>query len=103
MLDTKDAIVGTIGIEPNQEDRTVCTINVFAVEKDSRNCGFGRILLDFAIDLSRQLRFTTITMEAYNNHSRGVSVMRVARSLAIAYNFTLKDDTKFIEDFGEET
>ena len=92
LLDTKDAIVGTIGIEPSQEDRAICMVNVFAVDKDCRNCGFGKILLDIAIDLSRQLRFKTITMQAYNNHSKGVSVMRVARHLALAHNFTLKDD-----------
>ena len=60
LIDTKESIVGTIGIEPNQVDKTVCTLNVLAVEKDSRNCGFGRILLEFAIELSKQLRFKTI-------------------------------------------
>ena len=62
LVDTKDAIVGSIGIEPNQEDKTVCIVNVFAVEKDCRNCGFGKILLDFAVELARQLRFRSITI-----------------------------------------
>ena len=102
LQDNKNQIVGSIGIEPNQEEKTIATINAFAVDKDCRGLGLGRFLLDFAIDLCKSLRFRTVVIQTYNKHSRGVRIMDAVRSLCHQNNFSLKE-SKLIEDFGEDT
>ena len=68
LQDSSDQIVGQVGIEPAQDEKTRANLQLFAVSREAQGLGVGKVLLEFALALSKSLGFKTIIVSTASNH-----------------------------------
>ena len=71
LKDSSDRIVGQVGIEPAQSEKTRANLKLFAVSKDIQELEVGKVLLEFALALSKSLGFKTVIVSSDSNHCEG--------------------------------
>lgn len=72
-------IVGSIGLEINQEDNSIIWLNTYSVAEEIRGKGIGQYLLDSAIAQAKNISgINVIKLVTLKDHSEGFPVMKAA-------------------------
>ena len=65
-------VIGLIGIyEEPSDNSTTCWLGWFVVAKEFRHLGYGKQLLEFAINVTKEQNKHTLKLYCYNSHEFG--------------------------------